>query len=319
MISIELIDDDEYEPTEEFTVVLSVTPHPNPEYNPKIDANANQATIYIMGPNDVDLGTIGFADDFFYTDEGQLFCIPVIRNGGLDETAYAQYECQAQTAQDSVGTVDNPQDFEWRTSHFGEFMWPSGQNDTKCINIYVIWDKIYEEDEDILCEITRLYSDYSDLEPEEGIMKAAIIINANDDQIKLDTPWIIADEGDTAKMQISRFGFRGKQVSIKYKTAECDNTDQCKLDAKATNNVDYNETIGELVFYANESFTNKTIEIPIISDGVREETEAFMFFIEAGNITTPQSDQNDESTNKTYAFNIYESTSIIWIKGPNDS
>ena len=253
MIKVEIIDDDEYEPTEEFTIELSVTPHPNPQWNPKINENLKQTTIYIVGPNDVNLGSIGFADYLLYTNEGELFCIPVIRSGGSDETAYAEYNCQTQTAHDGKGTFDNPQDLEWRSSSFGEFMWPSGNNDTKCINIYIFKDEMYEEDEDILCEITNLWSDYADLSPQEGYIKAAIVINGNDDQIRLDTPWIIANEGNTAKLRISRFGFRGKDVSVKYKTAQCNNADQCKLDisANALTNYDFNETIGQLIFYAN--------------------------------------------------------------------
>ena len=59
-----------------------------------------------------------------------------------------------------------------------------------------------------------------------------------------------------------------------------------------------------------------------MSDGIREETEAFMFFIEKGSIITPNSTkyipQKDRNLNKTYEYNIYESSGIIWIHGPND-
>eukprot|EP01083_Nonionella_stella_P222935 795052_1 len=309
-ITIQLINDDEYEPTESFTVGLSVTPHPNPEYNPSINPDASTTTIYIMGPNDVNMGSIGFADYKLYTNEGELFCIPLVRSGGSDETAYVQYSCEGQTAQDG-------KDFQWKHSSFGEFMWPTGRNDTKCINIEVFKDQIYEEDEDILCEVTMLWSDYSDLKPQEGHMKAAIIIQSNDDQMRLDTPWIIANEGNTAKMRVSRFGFKGKDVSVKYTTASCSDEKQCKLAEFATPKIDFNETIGELWFLANESFGNKTIEIPIISDGIREETEAFMFFIEKGEIRTPNNTQNTYK-DATYIYNTYQSTAIIWIHGPND-
>eukprot|EP01084_Bolivina_argentea_P178263 308144_1 len=318
MITIEIIDDDEYELTEEFTVMLSVTPHPNPQYNPLINSNSNEATVYIIGPNDVNLGTIGFKDYLLYTNEGEVFCIPLIRTNGADEAAYVQYNCEGQTASDSKGTFDNPQDFEWISSKFGEFMWQPEQNDTKCINIYVFKDEMYEKDEDILCEITQLWSDYSDLKPMEGHMKVVIVIKSNGDQIRVDTPWIIANEGDTAKLRISRFGFIGKHVSVKYKTAECRNINECKLDNFAITNIDFNETIGELMFYANESFSNKTIEIPIISDGIQQETNAFMFFIEKGEIITPIQSESDKYVNVTYIYNIYESSAIIWIHGPND-
>ena len=323
-IKVEIIDDDIYEPTEALNIKLSVTPHPNPEYNPVINPEKNQATVYIMGPNDVNLGSIGFQDLYLFTNEGDEFCIPVVRADGVDEAAYAEYECNADTARDVGGTYDDPLDFIWQSPNFGILTWVAGNNDTKCIYIQSIKDMVYEEDEDILCEITNLYSDYSDLIPNEGYTQSAITIKQNDDQFMIDTPWVIAHEGNTAKIVVKRMGFRGKDVSVKYKTVECKHKDECKLDLFAIENKDYTQTEGEVIFYANEAFTNKTIEIPITADFDREETNAFMFFIEEGTISVPATNatyvpsDDKQFMNKNYTYHIYESSAIIWIHGPND-
>ena len=60
------------------------------------------------------------------------------------------------------------------------------------------------------------------------------------------------------------------------------------------------------------------MEIPIIKDNVREETEAFMFYIEMGEIKNPELLSSSEYVNASYVYNIYEAQAIIWIHGPND-
>ena len=103
MIAIELADDDEYEATEHFSVVLSAVAHPNPAEEARVHADKAVATVFNVrvGPNDAKPGTVGFGQHHYYVDEA------------MDETVYVAYGCAAQTANDGRGSDDNHKNVEW--------------------------------------------------------------------------------------------------------------------------------------------------------------------------------------------------------------
>ena len=73
----------------------------------------------------------------------------------------------------------------------------------------------------------------------------------NTDQINVITPWLIEKEGYNITIQIEKKGFLGLLVGVKYYTAECKNSIQCKnhsSDTFATSGDDYQSVSGILWF-----------------------------------------------------------------------
>ena len=321
-IDIKIINDDEYEQTESFLLKLSTVLHPNPFYNPTI--NNDTALININGPNDIALGQISFKSEQMFAKEGELFCIQIDRLHDADEVVYIDYECISGTAND-FGTTFEPQDFEWISPQSDTLTWLNGETDSKCIYINIFKDDIYEDNEDLKCTITNVYSDYNNIDVDTFILETVIVIEMNGDQIRMDTPWLIVPEGTYATIVVSRQGFRGKDVSVYYQSRICNETNnECQLGLYA-NESDFDVTNGMLTFYANESFTNKTVNIWINDDGIKEDEESFIVELLPGNISDtilefediPGDDRSDEYLLRNYEYDITFSKSQVWIEKSN--
>ena len=331
-IEVDIIDDDIYEKTERFVVTLSPHIDSHPVSDSLIIRESHQRTVVVIeGPNDVKAGTIGFGESTIRTEEGTELCIPVIREGGSDENVYLRYSCEMGTATDYDGGPTNHRDLEWITPKLGQMRWQTGENHTQCINVRIVHDQVYEPAEDFACYVSRVWGDDAvKYAPTMGVAGVAIEIAENDDQIRVNTPWLIVKEGWDAMVTVQRQGFRGKDVSIHYWVSECESSVQCKghtQESFASAGRDFANISGELWFYANESFAEKQLNIPIISDGQRELTEAFLFRIRAGQITDTVVDSVDlpfEDTDPTMLnrqftrFDLFADRAQIWIHGPND-
>eukprot|EP00490_Sorites_sp_Unknown_P022304 CAMPEP_0114658590 /NCGR_PEP_ID=MMETSP0191-20121206/16046_1 /TAXON_ID=126664 /ORGANISM="Sorites sp." /LENGTH=642 /DNA_ID=CAMNT_0001881057 /DNA_START=651 /DNA_END=2580 /DNA_ORIENTATION=+ len=259
-----------------------------------------------------------------FAKEGELFCIQIDRLHDADEVVYIDYECISGTAND-FGTTFEPQDFEWISPQSDTYTWLNGETDSKCIYINVFKDDIYEDNEDLKCTITNVYSDYSNIDVDTFILETVIVIEMNGDQIRMDTPWLIVPEGTYATIVVSRQGFRGKDVSVYYQSRICNETNnECQLGLYA-NESDFDVTNGMLTFYANESFTNKTVNIWINDDGIKEDEESFIVELLPGNISDtilefediPSDDRSDEYLLRNYEYDITFSKSQVWIEKSN--
>lgn len=236
-ISIPIINDSTYETTESFTVSLS-----NPS-NGSIGIGTANVTI----TDDDTTPEIGFNPiDYSLLENEGTVTLTVYRSQNLSGSLSIDYSTVR-------GTADAVSDF---ISSSGRLTFAEGET-TKVITISIVDDGIFEQNESFTVNLSNPSTIAS-------INNSATIhITDNDPQIGFDpTDYVVNEEAGSVALVVKRINTIGS-VDINYSTSP----------GSATADTDFSPANGTIHFNAGEAV--KTFTIPILDDGLHENTESF--------------------------------------------
>ena len=206
-----------------------------------------------LGVTIVDSGRVRLANDLISVGEGDgTVLVGVTRIGGSAGSITVGYATSSGTATENV-------DF---TAAAGELTWPDGDSSSRVIEIEIIDDMTFEDDETF-----RVTLDGS-AEVIGSVPESTIVITDDDtppgDVVELTQLRFDASEDQpTAEISVRRSGLTSAGISVDFTTA----------DFTATAGVDYTAVSTTIEWEPNDG-EDKTVLIPLVDDDLEEGDEA---------------------------------------------
>lgn len=240
-IKIPVLKDIEVESQESFKVRLT-------------DANNNEVLIDTATVNVNDStqpGDLSFTSTVISTKEGDIAQIEVARNNGTDGAISVDYQTIDKSA--SAGS-----DYK---AISGAFSWSDKEGGSKTINVPILKDLI---DEPVEAFEVKLSDATNGATIQKDIAEVSINDTTELGELVFESTIITAEEGDTARITVSRINGADGAVSVSYQTA----------DDSATAGSDYTAASGTLSWSDQES-GSKSFEVKVLTDTQSDASEIF--------------------------------------------